>query len=93
MKKLIHRSILFLLISIGLIWLWNSYRSSTFEAATLQSISKNEIKVVNLSGRERTIAVSLDMTELLEVNKEYTIYYDKRILDKHRLRKIYKSTD
>ncbi|GAB6926306.1 hypothetical protein JCM10914A_02890 [Paenibacillus sp. JCM 10914] len=93
MKRLIQRSILFLIITIGLIWFWNSYRSSTFEAVIIQSISKNEMSVTNLSGSQRTIAVSLDLTKFLEVNKEYLIYYDKRILDKHRLRKIYQSTD
>jgi len=86
MKKLIQRSILFLILTIGLIWFWDSYRSSTFEAAIIQSISKNEMKVTNLNGRQRTIAVSLDLTKILEVNKKYIIYYDKRILDKPRLR-------
>jgi len=93
MKKLIQRSILFLILTIGLIWFWDSYRSSTFEAAIIQSISKNEMKVTNLNGRQRTIAVSLDLTKILEVNKKYIIYYDKRILDKPRLRKISQSND
>lgn len=87
------RAFLFSLIIIGLIWFWDSYRSSTIEAVIVQSISKNEISVINLGDRERTIAVPLDLTKFLEVNKQYTISYDKRILDKHRLRKIYKGID
>lgn len=88
-----EKIILFLIIIIGLIWFWNSYRSSTFEAVIVHSISKNEMSVVNLGGQERTISVPLDLTKFLEVDKQYTISYDKRILDKYRLRKIYQGED
>lgn len=51
------------------------------------------MSVVNLGGQERTISVPLDLTKFLEVDKQYTISYDKRILDKYRLRKIYQGED
>jgi len=93
MNRLIKRLILFLLLMIGLIWFWDSYRSSTIEAVIIESISKDEMNVTNLNGRERTIAVPLDITSFVEVNKEYTVSYDKRILDKYILRKIYTNSE
>jgi len=78
---------------IGLIWFWDSYRSSTIEAVIVENISKNEMNVTNLNGRERTVAVPLDLTSFIKVNKQYTVSYDKRILDKYVLRKIYDSDE
>jgi len=93
MRRLIQRSVLILLIAIGVIWFWNSYRSLTFEVVTVQNISQNEINIVNSGGRERTMSVPIDLRWLFEINQEYTVSYDKRILDKHRLRKISVSSD
>lgn len=77
-----------LLLLLILILLWNSFRTSIFEAVTVQKISENEMTVINFNNLERTIAVPMDMSKLIEENKEYTILYDKRVFDKYRLRSI-----
>lgn len=77
-----------LLLLLILILLWNSFRTSVFEAVTVQKISENEMTVINFNNLERTIAVPMDMSKLIEENKEYTILYDKRVFDKYRLRSI-----
>lgn len=77
-----------LLIIVALFMFWNSYRSSTIEAVIIQKVSRNEITVVNLNNRERTIKLPIDISKLLEENKEYIISYDKRLFDKHRLKYI-----
>ncbi len=77
-----------LLLLLLLILLWNSFRTSIFEAVTVQKISENEMTVINFNNLERTIAVPMDMSKLIEENKEYTILYDKRVFDKYRLRSI-----
>ncbi|MBP2244357.1 hypothetical protein NSQ20_13605 [Paenibacillus sp. FSL K6-1122] len=84
-NKGLIRSLLLLLI---LILLWNSFRTSIFEAVTVQKINENEMTVINFNNLERTIAVPMDMSKLIEENKEYTILYDKRVFDKYRLRSI-----
>lgn len=83
------RFTLLFIVIIVLIWFWYSYRSSTIEAVIVQNITKNEMRVVNFSGRETNIAVPLDLSKFLQVDKEYTISYDKRLFDKHRLRQIH----
>lgn len=93
MKSLIQRLILVLIVIIGLFLFWDSYRSTTIEVVIVEKISKNEMSVINLSGRERTIVVPLDLTDIIEVNKRYTVSYDKRILDNFKLRKIYASSE
>lgn len=93
MKSLIQRLILVLIIIIGLFLFWDSYRSTTIEVVIVEKISKNEMSVINLSGRERTIVVPLDLTDIIEVNKRYTVSYDKRILDSYKLRKIYANSE
>ncbi|MEO2213695.1 hypothetical protein SAMN05428987_2606 [Paenibacillus sp. CF095] len=80
--------IMSLLLLLILILLWNSFRTSIFEAVTVQKISENEMTVINFNNLERTIAVPMDMSKLIEENKEYTILYDKRVFDKYRLRSI-----
>lgn len=80
--------IMSLLLLLLLILLWNSFRTSIFEAVTVQKISENEMTVIDFNNRERTIAVPMDMSKLIEENKEYTILYDKRVFDKYRLRSI-----
>jgi len=77
-----------LLLLLLLILLWNSFRTSIFEAVTVQKINENEMTVINFNNLERTIAVPMDMSKLIEENKEYTILYDKRVFDKYRLRSI-----
>ncbi len=77
-----------LLLLLLLILLWDSFRTSIFEAVTVQKISENEMTVINFNNLERTIAVPMDMSKLIEENKEYTILYDKRVFDKYRLRSI-----
>lgn len=74
--------------ALVLFMLWNSYRTSTAEIVTILRVSKDEITVRNMSDRERTIHISLDLSGLLAVDKEYFVQYDKRLLDKYRLRKI-----
>ncbi|GIP18146.1 hypothetical protein J40TS1_37880 [Paenibacillus montaniterrae] len=93
MKSLIQRLILVLIVIIGLFLFWDSYRSTTIEVVFVEKISKNEMSVINLSGRERTIVVPLDLTDIIEVNKRYTVSYDKRILDNFKLRKIYANSE
>ncbi|MNI30633.1 hypothetical protein D3C73_844860 [compost metagenome] len=83
-----NRIIISLLAVVGLFMLWNSFRSSTFEVIIVQKVSEHEMTVINLSNRVRTITIRIDISELVKVNKEYTISYDKRIFDKHRLRSI-----
>ncbi|MET3830030.1 hypothetical protein ABIC86_001490 [Paenibacillus sp. DS2363] len=80
--------IMSLLLLLILILLWNSFRTSIFEAVTVQKINENEMTVINFNNLERTIAVPMDMSKLIEENKEYTILYDKRVFDKYRLRSI-----
>ncbi|XOJ02489.1 hypothetical protein ACMX2M_12405 [Paenibacillus polymyxa] len=80
--------IMSLLLLLILILLWNSFRTSIFEAVTVQKISENEMTVINFNNLERTIAVPMDMSKPIEENKEYTILYDKRVFDKYRLRSI-----
>lgn len=80
--------IMSLLLLLLLILLWDSFRTSIFEAVTVQKISENEMTVINFNNHERTIAVPMDMSKLIEENKEYTILYDKRVFDKYRLRSI-----
>ncbi|MEK3921672.1 hypothetical protein [Paenibacillus sp. FSL K6-2393] len=80
--------IMSLLLLLILILLWNSFRTSIFEAVTVQKISENEMTVINFNNLERTIAVPMDMSKIIEENKEYTILYDKRVFDKYRLRSI-----
>ncbi|WP_339184320.1 hypothetical protein [Paenibacillus sp. FSL R5-0701] len=80
--------IMSLLLLLILILLWDSFRTSIFEAVTVQKISENEMTVINFNNLERTIAVPMDMSKLIEENKEYTILYDKRVFDKYRLRSI-----
>lgn len=80
--------IMSLLLLLLLILLWDSFRTSIFEAVTVQKISENEMTVINFNNLERTIAVPMDMSKLIEENKEYTVLYDKRIFDKYRLRSI-----
>ncbi len=77
-----------LLLLLLLILLWDSFRTSIFEAVTVQKISENKMTVINFNNLERTIVVPLDMSKLIEENKEYTILYDKRVFDKYRLRSI-----
>ncbi len=77
-----------LLLLLLLILLWDSFRTSIFEEVTVQKISENEMTVINFNNLERTIAVPMDMSKLIEENKEYTILYDKRVFDKYRLRSI-----
>ncbi|OMF17493.1 hypothetical protein BK131_05885 [Paenibacillus amylolyticus] len=84
-KKGLIKSLLLLLL---LVLLWNSFRTSIFEAVTVQKISENEMTVINFDNIERTITVPMDMSKLIEENKEYTILYDKRVFDKYRLRSI-----
>lgn len=93
MKSLIQRLILVLIVIIGLFLFWDSYRSTTIEVVIVEKISKNKMSVINLSGRERTIVVPLDLTDIIEVNKRYTVSYDKRILDNFKLRKIYANSE
>jgi hypothetical protein len=45
--------------------------------------------VINLSNRVRTIKIPMDTSKLVKETNEYTIFYDKRIFDKHRLRAIF----
>lgn len=80
--------IMSLLLLLLLILLWDSFRTSIFEEVTVQKISENEMTVINFNNLERTIAVPMDMSKLIEENKEYTILYDKRVFDKYRLRSI-----
>jgi hypothetical protein len=80
--------IMSLLLLLLLILLWDSFRTSIFKAVTVQKISENEMTVINFNNLERTIVVPLDMSKLIEENKEYTILYDKRVFDKYRLRSI-----
>jgi len=80
--------IMSLLLLLLLILLWDSFRTSIFEAVTVQKISENKMTVINFNNLERTIAVPMDMSKLIEENKEYTILYDKRLFDKYRLRSI-----
>lgn len=84
-KKGLIKSLVLLLL---LVLLWNSFRTSIFEAVTVQKISENEMIVINFDNIERTITVPMDMSKLIEENKEYTILYDKRVFDKYRLRSI-----
>ncbi|GIP49380.1 hypothetical protein J53TS2_29710 [Paenibacillus sp. J53TS2] len=58
------------------------------EAVTIQKVSENNITVVNLNNRVRTIILAVDISNLLEVNKEYIISYEKKLFDKHRLKYI-----
>ncbi len=67
---------------------WNSYSTSTIEAVTIQNVSKNEITVVNLSNRVRTVILPIDISKLLEEDKEYIISYETKLFDKHRLKYI-----
>ncbi|MDQ0090335.1 hypothetical protein J2T12_003749 [Paenibacillus anaericanus] len=83
-----RRIFIYLLTVLVVLIFWNSYRSTTFELVTVQKISENEMTVINLSNRVRTITIPIDISKLVEENKEYTISYDKRIFDKHRLRTI-----
>jgi len=82
------RIIIFLLAAVVLFMLWNSFRSSTFEVITVQKVGEHEMTVINLSNRIRTINIPIDISKLVKENNEYTIFYDKRIFDKHRLRAI-----
>ncbi|OAB40371.1 hypothetical protein PBAT_24030 [Paenibacillus antarcticus] len=82
------RIIIFLLIIVVLFMFWNSFRSSTYEVVTVQKVSENEMTIINQSNRVRTIRISIDITKLVKENNEYTIFYDKRIFDKYRLRSI-----
>lgn len=82
------RSVFILLILVVLFMFWNSFRSSTLEVVTIQRVSKNEITIKNLSDRVRTIKIPIDISKLVEVNQQYTISYDKRILDNNRLKYI-----
>jgi len=77
-----------LLVILVLFMFWNSYSASTMEAVTIQKVSKNNITVVNLNNRVRTIILPVDISNLLEVNKEYIISYEKKLFDKHRLKYI-----
>ncbi|QNK55151.1 hypothetical protein [Paenibacillus sp. PAMC21692] len=88
MKIANKRSVIVLLIIVALFMFWNSFRSSTFEVVTIQIVSENEITVINLSNRARTIKIPIDISNLVEENKQYTISYDKRIFDNHRLNYI-----
>lgn len=78
---------------LALVWFWNEYRSSTVEVVTIKSINEKEMTVMNLSNRERVVAVPLDLSRLIDLESQYTIVYDKRLLDKHRLRKILSSSN
>lgn len=77
-----------ILVILVLFMFWNSYSASTMEAVTIQKVSKNNITVVNLNNRVRTIILPVDISNLLEVNKEYIISYEKKLFDKHRLKYI-----
>lgn len=77
-----------LLVILVLFMFWNSYSASTMEAVTIQKVSENNITVVNLNNRVRTIILAVDISNLLEVNKEYIISYEKKLFDKHRLKYI-----
>lgn len=87
MKSYKNCGIVFLII-VALFMFWNSYSSSTFEAVTIRNVSKNEITVVNLSNRVRTVLLPVDISKLIEENKEYIISYEKKLFDKHRLKYI-----
>jgi hypothetical protein len=76
------------LVILVLFMFWNSYSASTMEAVTIQKVSENNITVVNLNNRVRTIILAVDISNLLEVNKEYIISYEKKLFDKHRLKYI-----
>lgn len=88
MKRTFRRFVLLIILFILLVWFWDSYRTTTYEVATIRMISENEMTIKNVSDEERTIVVPVDMTHLVEINKEYTILYDKRLFDKYRLRGI-----
>lgn len=76
------------MVILVLFMFWNSYSASTMEAVTIQKVSENNITVVNLNNRVRTIILAVDISNLLEVNKEYIISYEKKLFDKHRLKYI-----
>lgn len=48
----------------------------------------NEITVENLSNRVRTVILPIDISKLLEEDKEYIISYETKLFDKHRLKYI-----
>lgn len=76
------------MLIVVLFMFWNSYSTSTIEAVTIQNVSKNEITVVNLSNRVRTVILPIDISKLLEEDKEYIISYETKLFDKHRLKYI-----
>ncbi|GGG53593.1 hypothetical protein [Paenibacillus radicis (ex Gao et al. 2016)] len=82
------RCVIVLLIIVALFMFWNSFRSSTMEVVIIQKVSKNEITIKNLGDRVRTIKVPIDISKLVEENKQYAISYDKRILDNYRINYI-----
>ena len=51
------KTILFIFIVIVLYLYWNLYTSATHEVAKIVEVSKNEMTVVNLSNRERTVKI------------------------------------
>ena len=82
------KSIAFIIIVMFLYWFWNSYTASTFELAKVIKVSENEITVVNLGNRVRTIKIPIDISKLIETDKDYIISYDKKTWDKWRLKSI-----
>ncbi|MBP3965134.1 hypothetical protein [Paenibacillus lignilyticus] len=85
----IRKLIVLVAVVVLLIVCWNSYASSTYELATVKQVGEDEITVVNLGNRERTIAVPVDISKLIEIDKDYIISYEKRLWDKYRLKSIH----
>ncbi|SFS75096.1 hypothetical protein SAMN05428962_2630 [Paenibacillus sp. BC26] len=87
----IRKLIVLVALVVLFITCWNAYGSSTYELATVKQVGEDEITVVNLGNRERTITVPLDISRLIEIDKDYIISYEKRFGDKYRLKSIHPS--